>query len=201
MLVKKIFFPLTCLGPGKRTGLWTVGCHKHCLNCISEDLQAFDERYQMSIPKIISKIKELNNDTPIRMTISGGEPFEQEELLSLLKELKNLGCDDILVYSGWTFEQIKDSSYNECLKYISVLIDGPYIENLNDDKPLRGSSNQRIIFLDEKYKDEYLSLLNHSRSYQLDKSEDGFDIIGIVNKGFKEKYPSLIKENEVFIKK
>ncbi len=38
---------------------------------------------------------------------------------------------------------------------ISVLIDGEYIEELNDNSLLRGSSNQNIIILDEKKKDRY----------------------------------------------
>ena len=41
------------------------------------------------------------------------------------------------------------------LSKIAVLIDGPFVESLVDDTPLRGSSNQNVWILNAKYKENY----------------------------------------------
>lgn len=187
MLVKKIYYPLTSLGPGTRTGIWTVGCFRNCFNCIAKDLQKPDSSYKMEVKDVVAEIIRLNNGKRIRMTVSGGEPLLQKDLLEFLKELRKIGADDILLYTGFEYEEIeKSEKYSPLLDYIDALIDGPYIESLNDNKALRGSSNQRIIFLNDKYKEEYLSYLLKPREIQVDPKESGFDLLGIVPKGFNE---------------
>ena len=55
---------------------------------------------------------------------------------------------DILVYTGYTFEELKKNFMsNDALKYIDVLLKGEYIDSLNEEGNLRGSSNQKYIFL------------------------------------------------------
>ena len=82
-----------------------------------------------------------------------------------------MGCDDILIYTGYTYDELKsknDKAIDDILSKISVLIDGEYIEELDDDKcSLRGSTNQRIIILDEKYKEEYNKYLEMGRTQQI----------------------------------
>jgi anaerobic ribonucleoside-triphosphate reductase activating protein len=67
----------------------------------------------------------------------------------LCKEFKSrLPEKTIWVYTGFTWEQIIGSgdSREECLKYIDVLCDGPFIERLKSpSKPWVGSENQRVI--------------------------------------------------------
>ena len=47
------------------------------------------------------------------------------------------------LYTGWNWEQIKDF---EIIKYIDVVVDGPYIDEQRDiSLKWRGSSNQRVI--------------------------------------------------------
>jgi anaerobic ribonucleoside-triphosphate reductase activating protein len=49
----------------------------------------------------------------------------------------------IWCYTGYLWETVKDF---EIMKYIDVLVDGPFIEDLRDISiPWRGSSNQRVI--------------------------------------------------------
>ena len=59
----------------------------------------------------------------------------------------------IYIWSGYTFEELKEKNNSkiiEILKKANYLIDGRYIDELRDiTLPLRGSSNQRIIKLDE----------------------------------------------------
>lgn len=59
----------------------------------------------------------------------------------------------IYIWSGYTLEELTEKNNPkiiEILKKANYLIDGRYIDELRDiTLPLRGSSNQRIIKLDE----------------------------------------------------
>jgi anaerobic ribonucleoside-triphosphate reductase activating protein len=89
------------------------------------------------------------------ITLSGGEPFEQvDELLPLLKLITPEY--NVWSYSGYIYEDlIQDTNKKKLLQYIDYLIDGPYIEDLRDlTLQFRGSSNQRIINVQESLKQQ-----------------------------------------------
>lgn len=189
MKIKRIAYPVFSLGAGKRVAIWTVGCNRRCKGCVSQNLQGFDSGYKISVAEVVEKIKnfkKLNLD--LGVTISGGEPFLQGELSQLLKEINLLGIEDVLVYTGYTYEELKlifPGFESDFQRYIGVLVDGEYIEELNDNKPLRGSSNQRIIFFKEFLMEKYASVLNGGRNFSFGESNDGtLDIYGIPPKGF-----------------
>ena len=87
------------------------------------------------------------------VTFSGGEPFCQAEALCVLGErIRALG-KSIVVYSGYTYEQLIQKGESEpsvlrLLDLADLLIDGPYIEAQRDlSLQFRGSKNQRVIDL------------------------------------------------------
>jgi len=89
------------------------------------------------------------------VTISGGEPFLQaEELAYLTAELQRAGLG-VKVYTGYTLEELLalgDSPVNEALRHIDLLVDGPFVqEKTADALALRGSSNQRVLPLTDRY--------------------------------------------------
>ena len=47
-------------------------------------------------------------------------------------------------------EDLSKEDYKFVLNFVDVLIDGEYIDGLNDNKGLRGSSNQVIHFLSSR---------------------------------------------------
>ena len=67
----------------------------------------------------------------------------------LAKAIKQMLGKTIWCYTGYIYEDIKDDTkYAELLSHIDVLVDGPFKLNLRDTSlPFRGSSNQRIIYL------------------------------------------------------
>ena len=93
----------------------------------------------------------------------------------LLKELKKIS-NDILVYTGFKIEELTEKQ----LENISVLIDGKYVEELNDNSLLRGSSNQRIHILEESQKNKYEIYLNtETNKIQNFTTNDGIVSVGI----------------------
>ena len=95
-------------------------------------------------------------------SLLGGEPFEpenQEELVRLLKEIKeNYPKKNIWCYTGYTYDKdlleggkVYTQFTEEMLSYIDTLVDGQFIESQKDiTLKFRGSANQRILDLNEK---------------------------------------------------
>ncbi len=133
-------------GPGIRYALFLQGCPHNCPGCHNKDSHSFEENKMMNIAQIAQDYK--SRSYLKGLTISGGEPFCQAEMLLLLLELLEDDKRDIIIYSGYTFDEILSlgNSERELLKRCDVLIDGKFIE---EDKSLeikfRGSKNQRII--------------------------------------------------------
>lgn len=138
----------TVNGEGFRSVLFLSGCHHNCPQCQNLDMQAFDYGDQVSSDEILKRI--LKNKPLIDgVTFSGGEPFEQSTfLIPLAKAIKALDLT-LWCYTGYTYEGLLEMpEKKQLLKYIDVLIDGPFIVDLADPNlKYRGSSNQRVIQL------------------------------------------------------
>jgi len=106
--------------------------------------------------------------------------FQANELQELLLFLRSIS-DDILVYTGYKIEELSEQQY----KGISVLIDGEYIEKRNNNCVLRGSDNQVIHILDNKFKDKYdIYCRVYSNQIQNFVTKDGIVSAGIHKPGF-----------------
>ena len=129
---------------------------------------------------------------PDGITISGGEPFLQAEALVELLHLLKTGmhCDlGVIVYTGYTIEELQQMpSAQRLLEQVDLLIDGPYMQTLDDGGSLRGSSNQRVIPLTERYnKQEILSLYGQKkREFQVVRHSYGISRIGVANENDKK---------------
>ncbi|WP_139488221.1 4Fe-4S single cluster domain-containing protein [Brevibacillus dissolubilis] len=169
MQLARIFYPVKTLGPGNRIGIWTVGCPHSCMNCSNPEL--WDEDPARNIP--INRLKQMIGSVthPIDgVTITGGDPLVQpDELAELVTWLSQHVSEDILIYTGYRLEEMQQSknpSIAGILQHTAVLIDGVYIEEQNDNEPLRGSSNQRVHFLKEEFRKRYQEVLTGQRTVQ-----------------------------------
>lgn len=136
-------------GEGWRFAIFTQGCKHHCKNC--HNPQTWDMRggTQMSIDELVDTIEEAFKENILMdgVTLTGGDPlYQPDATFSLCKKLKDLGIN-IWLYTGFTYEEItKDEKLMSIMKYIDVLVDGPFIESLKSlELEYRGSSNQRIL--------------------------------------------------------
>jgi len=144
-------------GPGVRFVLWTQGCSKGCSECFNPETWSTNIYKELSPTQIFELIKNFEVDG---VTISGGDPLEQEdELLELLMLLSTMRLrKGVILFSGFTRAEISSNFIREqCLKYIDVLIDGRYEKNLKIDFSLRGSSNQEFYSFSNKISSDELS--------------------------------------------
>lgn len=177
MYVARLLYPVEVLGPGRRVGIWFCGCPRRCKGCSNPELWEFQERYRTSPETVYGLVREIAEDNPVEgFTITGGDPmYQPEDLRELLSLLRGIS-DDIIVYTGYQKEELAP----DMLAGISVLIDGEYIEELNDNSLLRGSSNQKIHILDESKKAGYESYLRtETNRIQNFYAVDGFISVGI----------------------
>ena len=136
-------------GDGVRVALWVAGCNHQCKNChnpetwdpnggIPFDKEAKEELFQA-----------LNREYIAGVTFTGGDPLFPENrgiITELAKEIRErFPNKTIWCYTGYLYDQVKDL---EIMKYLDVLVDGPYIEELRSpNEPWVGSSNQKVIRL------------------------------------------------------
>lgn len=155
MYIARILYPVNVLGPGKRVGIWFDGCDHHCQGCSNPELWTFQEKYNVSLQTIMKLIGQIDSNYQIDgFTITGGDPFKQPEALeNLLTKLSKI-TQDILVYTGFEYEEVFEK-YPGIISKIGVLIDGKYIHERNNGAILRGSDNQNIILLNEQLTDKY----------------------------------------------
>lgn len=186
MIVSHWLYPVQVLGPGNRLILWVQGCSRNCKGCISPELQDYNGT-KYTVNTLANTLNRLISDHKLDgITISGGEPFNQKD--ELLKLCSKLETNDILVYTGYTYQELlilcgSDLSNSK----ISVLITNPYVEELNDDGPLRGSSNQEIIYINDSLKKEYEYYINSTiREQQLFVDDNAVYFAGIPPKGQSE---------------
>ena len=134
-------------GVGLRFVVFVQGCPRKCAGCHNAETQPFVEKTLMTPQEIMDKIN--NNPLLDGVTFSGGEPMCQAKNLAVLaKMIKEKGLH-LAVYTGFTYENLINSNLQgvkELLKYVDILIDGEFKQDLRDyTLKFRGSSNQRVI--------------------------------------------------------
>ena len=142
-------------GPGIRFVVFCQGCPHRCEGCHNPQTHDFDGGNMCSVERILEEIKK--NPLLKGVTFSGGEPFSQPEALCELADgILEMGLD-IIVYSGYTFEELlgmseKISHVKGLLEKCYVLIDGRFeLDKRTLALPFRGSTNQRIIDLKKSF--------------------------------------------------
>ena len=151
MQVKFIAYPVTVLGPGKRIGIWTTGCNRRCPYCTSPSLWEFDDDLDVPVDNLIKQIENYKKENVVDgITISGGEPFLQKDLIVLLEKLRELQIDDILVYTGYKF---KAKSQVQGVVPVSKVYDSqPYLMGFHNSLlRVKLWIDERIKTLDNKY--------------------------------------------------
>lgn len=147
-------------GPGVRVSIFMQGCTFNCKNCFNPETHSFDGGNEFTEETIERVISLCSNENIVGLSILGGEPLHPKNIdgtTALAKCFKEKYPNKtIWVWTGFLFENLKDS---EVMKYIDVLIDGQYVDELHS--PLlkwKGSSNQRVIDVQKTLKENKIIL-------------------------------------------
>ena len=143
-------------GPGVRVSIFLQGCAFNCKNCFNPETHDFNGGQPFDEETVNEVLKLCDNENVKGLSILGGEPLHPNnikatEMLSKAFKEKFGDSKDVWVWTGFTYENIKDKG---ALKDIDVLVDGQYVDELHN--PLlnwRGSSNQRILNVKETLKE------------------------------------------------
>lgn len=183
MYIARILYPVEVLGPGRRIGIWFCGCSQRCKGCSNPELWDFQERYKVNFEIVKEMITQLCSQNVVDgFTLTGGDPLYQYEDFRLLVDYLSDISEDILVYTGYTLEELNGKSLDK----VSVLIDGAYIEERNNGCLLRGSDNQKIHILNEHLKEKYEDYLATAKNeIQNFAITGGFISVGIHRKDFQ----------------
>ena len=147
-------------GPGIRVSLFASGCPHACPGCFNEIAWNYEygEKYTEEVEEKI--LKAVSKAEIQGLSLLGGEPLypaNLRALLPLLRKMKErLPKKDIWCYSGYTYEELlsregeEKKELDELFTYLTVLVDGRFIEAEKDITLLfRGSKNQRLILVEE----------------------------------------------------
>lgn len=188
------------LGPFIRSALWVHGCCFNCPGCVAYDMNRADAKY-VSVDYLAEQFIAITGTEGI--TISGGEPFLQAEALSELIKLIRTKRPDygVIIYTGFVIEALKekrDSAIDELISLADIIIDGNYVRELDDGKPYRGSSNQRILLISDRYRttvDEYYS--GDKRNIEIKVTEKNIYMVGVPSEYGLKTWKELKRKAEV----
>ena len=142
-------------GPGVRVSIFMQGCAFNCKNCFNPETHDFNGGKEFN-DDTINRILELCDNENIKgLSILGGEPMHPKNIDGTTKLAKTFKekfpNKDLWAWTGFLFD--KDLKDKEVLKYIDVLVDGQYIDELhNPTLKWKGSSNQRVIDVQKSLK-------------------------------------------------
>lgn len=138
-------------GEGVRCSLYVSGCLFACKGCFNKVAQNFNYGVEYT-PELEARIlQDLTADYCQGLTLLGGEPFLNTNiLLPLCQKLRKRFGDskDIWSWTGYTWEELMQESSDklELLNLVDILVDGRFeIAKRDLTLQFRGSSNQRII--------------------------------------------------------
>ena len=134
-------------GDGLRVVLWVAGCAHACPGChnpVTWDPEGglpFDEAARQEI------YEELEKDYVSGITFSGGDPLHPAKMQGVTELARQIRSDfpdkTIWLYTGSTWDEVRDL---EMIRYVDVLVDGPFREDEKDSAlHWKGSANQQVI--------------------------------------------------------
>lgn len=135
-------------GPGERFVLWLQGCSLRCAGCWNPDTWSHAPRRLVAVSEVLARL----GDGLDGVTLTGGEPFEQADaLLPLLDAVRARGLS-VMVFTGHELSELTAASQRQMLDRCDVVVTGRYVAAQRvADLGWRGSANQRVHFLSDRY--------------------------------------------------
>ncbi|MBH24058.1 MAG: ribonucleoside-triphosphate reductase activating protein [Myxococcales bacterium] len=136
-------------GPGERFVVWVQGCSLRCPGCWNPDTWSVKPRRPVRASALAQEI--LGASGIEGVTLTGGEPFEQASaLVHLVTPLRQAGLS-VMAFTGFRLDELGDERRRALLSLCDVVVAGRYVRALRAELGWRGSSNQRVHFLTDRY--------------------------------------------------
>ena len=135
-------------------------CEFHCKNCFNPETWSFENGKEFTQGTIDEVLDLCDHDYIKGLSILGGEPMHPKNIEGTTKLAKafkeKYPNKNLWMWSGFKFdENLKDK---EAMKYVDVLVDGRYVDEMHNPKlKWRGSTNQRVIDVQKSLKDKKIS--------------------------------------------
>ena len=194
---------VTVLGPGNRTVLWVQGCPLACPGCMIPE--SWDESGGEAV-HVQDLTEWILEQRPEGLTLSGGEPMEQASgLVSLIDRVRRSVDIGVVCYTGYTLEYLlsrRRIDQMALLARLDLLIDGPYIQKRHAPLLWRGSCNQRLLPLTDRYR-SYLPApeadCDNSAGLEFSMEPDGsLSFAGVPPvAGFRERFELLMQQRGI----
>ena len=140
-----------------RVTLFVSGCTHHCKGCFQPETWDFEYGDKFTEDTEKELLEALAPDYIHGITLLGGEPFEPENQVELVRFVRKVKeqypTKDIWAFTGYVYDKdLVDGGRKHCevtdelLSMLDVLVDGPFIAEEKDLMlKFRGSRNQRVI--------------------------------------------------------
>ena len=179
----KIDWAVDALGPGRRVIVWVQGCPRRCPGCITPQMLEFIPAQIWSIPALLDFLRQYE---PYEgLTFVGGEPLSQAaglvELIDGLRAERDVG---IVTYTGYTLQQLQaagSSAWTALLQRTDLLVDGEFVQAESGNYLWRGSGNQMLHFLTDRYAEWRSQADTRATRVSLRLDGDQLQLIGIPN--------------------
>lgn len=139
-------------GPGARAAIWVQGCSLGCPGCFNPETHSPAGGQSVDIEALLARIMALRDGIE-GVSITGGEPLGQRgalaELLSRLKARTDLS---VVLFTGFSWAEVTalDGSAG-VLANVDLVVAGRYVVARRLARDLRGSDNQTLHFLSDRY--------------------------------------------------
>ena len=132
-------------GEGCGLTIFISGCTFKCEGCYNEAVWDFEYGKLFTIETLEQLLNDLDNEYIDHVSILGGEalhPQNYREVMLLCKIIKTrYEYMPIWVWTGYKFTRTLQKGIG---KYLDVVIDGKYMQDLPTTKLYRGSDNQNM---------------------------------------------------------
>lgn len=150
-------------GPGVRVSIFMQGCTFNCKNCFNKETHDFAGGKEFDDTTVERVLELCDNENIEGLSILGGEPMHPNNIEGTTKLAKafkeKFPNKNVWAWSGFSFD--KDLKDKEVVKYLDVLVDGQYNDDLRNPKlKWKGSENQRVINVPESLKESDIVLFN-----------------------------------------
>ena len=151
-------------GEGIRTSIFVQGCGFRCRGCFNQETHDFNGGMEYTEDVQNALFEASKPFYIVGLSILGGEPLHPSNVDSvalLIHDFKSMFPNkNVWVWTGYTYEYILEHYYHALIN-MDVLIDGKFELDKRDIKlKFRGSSNQRLIDVQESLKQNKVILYN-----------------------------------------